>query len=135
MNTLFDMPADLKQNIFYTIYFIILHNFLAIIFAIGIVVSLGMAFYKPSRKTLFIFIGFILFLFAFEYNKHIAEPLTEQTVNSLITEVPRYKLQSFISKFLIRIVPALLYIGGAVSIGLAGFIHTRRDLHKNRIIP
>jgi len=106
------IPADLKQNIFYTLLFIISHNFPAIFYSLGIIISAVILLIKPTRwKTLLLF-GFILLLFAFEYSKHIVEPLKEQILNSLITERPHYKAAWIVNIVLVNAFPILLPASG-----------------------
>lgn len=102
------IPADLQQNLFYTIYFTLAHNFLAIFYAFIILFFSLYLIYKPSRWALFIFYGFILLLFAFQYDKHIVDPLYNQTVSSVITVTPHLKAERVIYLLLIRLLPLLL---------------------------
>lgn len=106
------MSLDLKQNVFYTALFIIMHNFVAIIYSLGILISAFLLLIKPTRwKTLLLF-GFIVLLFAFEYNKHIVGPLKEQTLNSLITIQPHFKINRAVNIILVRGLPLLLPVAG-----------------------
>jgi hypothetical protein len=102
------LAPDLKQNIFVMIYFVILHNFFAIFYGLGIVVSLGIAIYKPKRASILLLIGFIILLFSFEYSKHIADPLYNQTIGSLITLKRYYKFEWFLRVFFLKILPFIL---------------------------
>lgn len=111
------LTPDLKQNIFYMIYFIVKHNLFAIIYGIGIIFSIILAIIKPSRKAIFMLLGFIILLFAFEYNKHIAESLHKQTIESLITLKRYYKLEWIIQVVLTRILPLLLPVIGWSFVG------------------
>ena len=106
------MSPDLKQNIFYTVLFIFLHNFSAIFYFTGIIISAILLLVKPTRwKTLLLF-GFIILLFAFEYKKHIVEPLKQQTLNSLITVRQHYKTERVVNIFLTKALPFLLPLSG-----------------------
>lgn len=106
------IAPDTQQNLLYTIYFIILHNFEAILYSAGILISLIFALYKPTRGKILIMWGFIILLFAFEYDKHIAEGLTQQTLNSLITERQSLRIEYYITKILTKAVPLLLPLLG-----------------------
>ena len=106
------IAPDTQQNIFYTLYFIILHNFEAILYSIGIVISLLLALYRPTRGKILAMWGFIILLFAFEYDKHIAESLTQQTLNSLITERQSLRIEYYITKILTKAVPFALPVLG-----------------------
>ena len=79
------IPADLKQNIFYTVYFTVTHNLPVFFYGGGILVFALLAIIKPRRSFILLLLGCILLLFAFEYEKHILDGLKEQTINALIT--------------------------------------------------
>ena len=115
------MSADTQQNILYTIYFIMLHNFEAILYTIGIVSAALWAFYKPSRSILLIMWGFIILLFAFEYKKHILDGLREQTVNSLITERQSWRIERYIDIVLVKLAPRALPLMGWLFV-IGGFL-------------
>lgn len=114
------MSPDLKQNIFYTVFFIFLHNFSAIFYFTGIIISGLLLLIKPARWKVFLLFGFIILLFAFEYNKHIVEPLKEQTLNSLITVRQHFKVYRIVNIILTKALPRLLPLSGW-SLLLAGF--------------
>ncbi len=117
------ITPDLKQNIFYTVYFTVSHNFAAFIYLAGIIVSLIFALIKPTRKSIFFLLGFIILLFSFEYNKHILEGLREQTLNALITIQEHNKVRRIINVITLKALPVLLPITGWGLIGLATFLH------------
>src|SRR3990172_6050158 len=102
------MSPDLKQNIFYTVFFIFLHNFSAIFYFTGIVISAILLLIKPTRWKALLLFGFIILLFAFEYKKHIVEPLKQQTLNSLITVRQHYKTERVVNIVLVKALPLLL---------------------------
>lgn len=106
------IAPDTQQNIIYTAYFILLHNFEAILYSFGILVMVLWILYKPSRAKFLIFLGFVILLFAFEYKKHILEGLVEQTRNSLITERQSWRLERYINIILARLVPLVLPLVG-----------------------
>jgi len=106
------MAPDTQQNIFYAIVFIFMHNFTAILYSLGIVMTTFLALYRPTRGKILILWGFVILLFAFEYEKHILAPLTQQTLNSLITERESLRIEYYVSKFLTRIVPFALPVVG-----------------------
>lgn len=107
---------ELKQNIFYTIYFLLLHNWQVIIFVLGMISSLIYLIYKPTRSNVLIFIGFGMLVFGFEFNKHIADSLIEQTTNSLITITRHYKLEWLIKITFSKILPVFFYLLGLLFI-------------------
>ncbi len=106
------MAPDTQQNVIYTVYFIFLHNFEAILYSIGIIVTTLLAIYKPTRGRILIMWGFVILLFAFEYEKHILEPLKEQTLNSLITQRESIRIEYYVTKILTKAVPLLLPLFG-----------------------
>lgn len=99
------MAPDTTQNLFYTIYFMILHNAEAIFYLLAIIFFTLLALYKPTRSKIITMWGFIILLFAFEYNKHILEPLRIQFINSIITERPSFRIEYTINLILVRILP------------------------------
>ena len=119
------MPADLKQNIFYTVLFIFLHNFVAVFFLLGVIFSALLLIIRPSRCSTLLVFGFMILLFAFEYNKHIVEPLKEQTLNSLITIQEHNKVRRVVNIVLVKGLPRGLPLLGwtlvAAGIGLKVF--------------
>jgi hypothetical protein len=128
------MPADLKQNIFYAGLFIFMHNFAAIFYGIGIVFSALLLFIRPSRWGILFLFGFIILLFGFEYNKHIVEPLKEQTLNSLITIQEHNKVRRMVNLVLVKGLPRGLPLLGwtlvAGGVGLYVFSRTNKKSRK-----
>jgi len=121
------MSPDTQQNLFYTILFIIQHNALALVYTTAIIFITGHMLWKPTRGKILILWGFIVLLFAFEYSKHILEPLKEQTIQSLITERESIRIEFYVTKFLTRIVPFALPIFGWVLIGMGVFFDPLRN--------
>ncbi|PIZ64284.1 hypothetical protein COY14_05115 [Candidatus Roizmanbacteria bacterium CG_4_10_14_0_2_um_filter_36_9] len=109
------------------------HNALAVIYSLGIVVSTCLLFYKPTRAKVLILWGFVILLFAFEYEKHILEGLKEQTINSLITERQSVKIEYYVTKILTKAVPFVLPIIGWVLV-IAGAFYNRIETHIFKII-
>ena len=116
------IAPDTQQNILYTIFFLFLHNGIAIFFAFGIAVSVIWALIRPSRSAVFSIVGFSLLLLGFEYNKHIVEPLIQQTQGSLITERQSYRLAWLVEKVLGKVMPVLLYGVGLCSLLFSVFL-------------
>ncbi|QQS43829.1 hypothetical protein IPM65_06880 [Candidatus Roizmanbacteria bacterium] len=112
------IAPDTQQNLLYTIYFILIHNFEAILYSVGIIIALIISLYKPSRGKILIMWGFIILLFAFEYDKHILEPLRQQTIGSLITERQSFRIEHTINYVTMRVLPkALPFFGWMLVIG------------------
>lgn len=112
------MAPDTVQNIKVMIDLIFLHNFLAIMYAIGILISILISIYRPSRAATLMLLGFITLLFAFEYSKHIAEPLYNQTLNSLVTVRQSPRIERLLYIFLMRLLPLGLPIVGWILVAL-----------------
>ncbi|OGK22966.1 hypothetical protein A2954_03905 [Candidatus Roizmanbacteria bacterium RIFCSPLOWO2_01_FULL_37_12] len=126
------MSPDLKQNIFYTVFFIFLHNFSAIFYFTGIIISAFSLLIKPTRwKTLLLF-GFIILLFAFEYKKHIVEPLKQQTINSLITVRQHYKTERAVNFVLVKVLPIFLPLSGWALVFIGIISANFRRVKKNK---
>ena len=106
------MTPDLQQNTINTVYLLFSHNYIAIAYFIGIIIAIFLAVKHPSRYSVFLLIGFIILLFSFEYDKHIIVPFREQTMNSLITATPHYKLGKLIDIVIADIIPMATYICG-----------------------
>ncbi len=106
------IAPDTQQNLVYTFYFILLHNFEPLLYSIGILLMTLWMFYKPSRAKFLVLLGLIVLLFAFEYKKHILEGLVEQTTNSLITERQSWRLERYINIILAKLVPLVLPLFG-----------------------
>ncbi|MCX6730476.1 MAG: hypothetical protein NTZ55_01385, partial [Candidatus Roizmanbacteria bacterium] len=102
------LSPDLKQNIFYTVYFTVTHNLPVFIYGIGIVAFALLAIIKPKRSYIFFLLGFIVLLFAFEYQKHILDGLKEQTINALITVQEHNTVRRLINIVLVKAAPILL---------------------------
>lgn len=124
------VSADLKQNLFYTLFFLITHNAFAIVCVVGIGISILLSIYKPTRSALCILLGFMVLLFAFEYSKHIVEPLRQQTLNSLITDKPHNTVSRIINFSLLKALPLTLPLLGflLVGSGIAGFVIGKRNI-------
>ena len=78
--------------------------------------------------------GFIILLFGFEYNKHILEPLREQTRNSLVTERRSYRIEYAVDRITMRILPRGLPLLGWLLIIAGGFFEVK-NLRKSKETP
>ncbi len=117
------IPADLQQNIAVTSELTILHNYWAILYFIGLIVSIGWSFFRPSRVATLAFVGFGLLLFSFEYTKHILEPLKEQTLNSVITMQEHHQARRILNLSMIKLIPkGSLIIGWLMVLSSVGLI-------------
>lgn len=120
------ITLDLQQNILVTIYLLFSHNYIAFAYFAGLVISIILAIYRPSRFTTFAFLGFAILLFSFEYDKHIIEGFRQQTLNSLITVTPHFKVQKLIDLVITHLLPVIFYVAGWFFIYLAIFYAARK---------
>ena len=124
------ITPDLKQNILYTVYLTITHNMPVFVYGTGILVSVILALIKPSRSSVFFLLGFILLLFAYEYQKHILDGLKEQTINALITVQEHNKVRRIVNIILVKALPILLPLSGWTFI-VAGIYLLRHERKKH----
>ncbi|MBI4039218.1 hypothetical protein HY388_00110 [Candidatus Daviesbacteria bacterium] len=106
------MSADLEQNVINTIYAIFIHNYLVIAYVSGALLSAILSLTKPTRYHLFLFFGFCLLVFAFEYNKHIAEPFYNQTLQSLITVKEHFRVRKLLDLLIYELIPVASFVFG-----------------------
>jgi len=111
------ITPDLKQNLFYMIYFTVTHNAPVFIYGIGILYAIIHSIIKPSRGSVILLLGFILLLFGFEYNKHILDGLREQTINALITVQEHNKVRRIINIITLKAIPFLAPVLGWIMVG------------------
>lgn len=121
------MAPDTRQNIVVMLTLLFGHNFLAITFLTGLIVATAYSLWKPSRGAILLMVGFAFLLFAFQYEKHIADALIEQTTGSLITERQSGRIEWIIQKLLGKAATPLFYLTGVVSLGIGLFL-----LYKNK---
>jgi small-conductance mechanosensitive channel len=114
------MTTDLKVGLLSTIYATWLHNNLAIALVIGMVLAAGLMIWRPKRKLMFMFLGFLLLLLQFEYQKHFGKALEEQTVNSVILQGQHLRAKNVMEDVFQKIIPFLLWLigWGLVFLGL-----------------
>ena len=108
------IAPDLQQNIFVTIYLLFSHNYIPFAYFTGMIIGIILSVYRPSRFATFVLLGFAILLFSYEYDKHIIEGLRQQTIQSLITTQPHYRLQRIIDLTLTELLPVLFYLAGWV---------------------
>lgn len=109
------VPADVEQALEHFMKLTFLHNAYPIALLFVCVIALLMALIKPSRSKILVFTGALLLLIHFEYLKHVLDPLKAQTLLTVTTETPRYRFIWFVDKFLTKIFPVGLFVGGWIS--------------------
>lgn len=107
-----DITAELRQNILVTMYLLFTHNYIAFAYLTGMITGIGLLIWRPSRFATFVFLGFLILLFSFEYDKHIIAGFREQTLQSLITTTPHFKVQRVINLLISDLLPVVFYITG-----------------------
>ncbi len=122
------MNSVVQQGMIQLIYSTFLHNSEAMAFFMGIVISLLLLLKKPQRIYVLFLFGFTALFIRFEYLKHIADPLQQQTVGVVVTEQGYQRTRRLIDIFINDLIPLVLYIGGWGSLFVA-IITTGR---KNR---
>ncbi len=128
-----NIPTDIKQSLFYTVYFTVLHNAIPLLFMGIIGVLFALILIKPTRSKFLLFSGLVALVFNFEYKKHIARPLLKQTLVSLNTEIPHYKFHWLIEKYILKGVPLIL-TGFFVLSLLLSVIFFAKERHKRQNI-
>ncbi|MFZ2206349.1 MAG: hypothetical protein WA061_06860 [Microgenomates group bacterium] len=118
--------SDLQQNVFYAVYFTVTHNLPVFIYGAGICISALMAIIKPKRSYVLFLLGFIILLFAFEYQKHILDGLKEQTINALITVQEHNLVRRVVNIILIKLLPLGMPLIGWSFIILGVYLHKRK---------
>lgn len=104
--------ADLQQSIINTVYLTFAHNYIAFAYLIGVIIGISLSFFRPSRFSTLILLGFVVLLFSYEYDKHIIDPLRNQTLQSLISTKPHFKVQKLINLLISEILPIFFYVSG-----------------------
>ena len=106
------MSPDLRQNVITTLYLLFSHNYIVFAYFTGVLISAALSVLKPSRFTVLMMLGFIILVFSYEYDKHIIAGFREQTINSLITATPHYKVQKIVDLAITELLPILFYLLG-----------------------
>lgn len=110
------ITPDIKQNLIITLYLSFTHNYILFAYLTGLFISIIIAIKHPSRFIILLLIGFAILAFSFEYDKHIIVSFRDQTMTSLITETPHYRLQKYINLTISEAIPILLYLTGWIFI-------------------
>lgn len=100
---------SLQSGLIDTVFLTFIHNQDAIGYFMGILVSVFLLFYKPSRIHMLLLLGFIFLLFGFEYNKHIIAPLEDQTLSSIGADG---SVALLLKRFFQKLLPILFFMIG-----------------------
>lgn len=106
---------DIEQAIRHTFKLTLLHNAYPVVLFFGILISVGFALHKPSRARILFAVGLSLLLMHFEYGKHIADPLLQQTQVTLTTDTVNHRFVWLVNKLITRIIPFFLLVGGVIA--------------------
>lgn len=117
-----NLPPDLQQNLIHTLYALFIHNYIVFAYFFGFLLSVIISIIRPSRFSILLLLGFAILTFSFEYDKHIIEGFRQQTLQSLITEKPHYRLERLIDLIISEILPIIFYLLGWGLIYLALFL-------------
>ncbi|MCA9371396.1 hypothetical protein KC726_00705 [Candidatus Woesebacteria bacterium] len=120
------IAPDTQQNILYAIYFVVRHNFLAIVYGACLAFVTIWMLKKPTRGKVFLLWGFLILLFGFEYNKHIVEGLREQTLQSLITQRPSLRIEYYVTRVLTDALPFVLPAVGWFLVIFGGVLEKKK---------
>lgn len=110
------LTADIKQNTIIALYLLFSHNYIVFAYFFGLIISIILAIIHPSRFIILTLLGFAILVFSFEYDKHLIVPFREQTLKSLISATPHYRLQKFINLVISEVIPMVLYLLGWIAI-------------------
>lgn len=124
------LTADLKQNAIVSLYLLFSHNYIVFAYLFGLMIAIITAVVRPSRFSILMLLGFAVLVFSFEYDKHIIAGFREQTLKSLITATPHYRLQRLINLVISELIPIALYFLGwlFIYVGLiAGAFGKKQD--------
>ncbi|MBQ6437975.1 hypothetical protein IJJ12_01165 [bacterium] len=118
----------LGQGIFQLIYFTYLHNQLVI----GFLLTAGVALYalikKPTRERVFWFVGFLVLMLHFEYQKHIVADLADQTIATLFLEEGHYRFRWLTQVFIYHAIPLVMWLVGWGSVILGLWESLKHDI-------
>lgn len=114
---------DLIENLLNGLYLLFTHNGLLIAYFSGLVVSGIISFYRPSRLSFLFTLSFLVLTFSFEYDKHIINPLREQTLATLVPNpLTHRKFSKLINLILSELLPVFFFILGWVLLLLSIFL-------------
>lgn len=128
------MQPSLSVNLIRFLYELFSHNYIAIAYFLSFLIALFYAVRKPTRTSLLLTIAFALLLFNFEYEKHIAEALRDQTQMSLTQGSTSgfRKLRSLVQIFTEFFVPVGIFALGWAFIMWSLFIGIWKDQKSDR---
>lgn len=107
------LPPTAEQALTQTLYATINHNLPVLVYISGAILVVGLLLLKPNRKLILFLLGFVLLAFQFEYVKHIADPLLEQTQTSIeSTGYQSIKSRRVMDVFFQDLIPFGSYLAG-----------------------
>lgn len=112
---------SLSEGIINTVFLTFLHNQYAIAFLCGAILSVIALLIKPSRIPVLLLIGFTTLLVGFEYDKHIIQPLQDQTLNSLGLAESEGSASTLVVRTFQKLLPVFFFVVGWGSLFLGIF--------------
>lgn len=107
------LPPTAERALTQTLYATINHNLPVLVYVGGVALMILLLLYRPNRKLILFLVGFALLAFNFEYVKHIADPLLEQTQTSMeSTGYQSVKSRRLMDVFFDDFIPFATYVGG-----------------------
>lgn len=108
------MQPDLTQNIQEGIYLLFAHNADMIAYVSGIALCGMLTFLRPSRLSLWFTLGFIVLAVSFFYDKHVSEPLINQTLATVVgsSQTGHFTIRKGIDFFFSILLPAVFFVSG-----------------------
>lgn len=107
------MSEDLISNLFNGLYLLFNHNSVVVAYFCGLVISMLVSFFRPSRLAFLFTLAFGVLTFGYEYDKHLIEPLREQTLATIApTPGTHLKATKLINLVLSELLPVFLFILG-----------------------
>lgn len=106
------MTSEVSQNTITAFYLFFSHNYIVFAYFLGLLLTVFLSIRTPSRSHIFLLLSFAILTFSFEYDKHIIVPFREQTIKSLTTITPHYKLKRLVELSITHLFPMLFYLVG-----------------------
>lgn len=129
---------DLNQTLIDTFYNFFIHNYVILVYLLGTLITAILTFIKPSRFRLLIFLGFLILSFAYEYDKHLIEPLRTQTLESLLGSLQSTahpKVNRLVDLVVSELIPIFSYIFGWLLIFVAIILGEDKHLRPKQPKP
>jgi hypothetical protein len=111
----------MREGVVHLIYFTWLHNEAVIGFSLAALTTLILLIRRPTRSLVLLFIGFLILMFHFWFQKHIVGNLAAQTVHTLFITDGYYRARWLTDILIYHVAPVALWLVGWGSV-IAGLI-------------